>query len=182
MLLSGSVTASRRPRALLLTAALVVAADQLTKAWVIHQVPFGQIREVILGVLQIARTESYGLLWGLAPGVAVTVTGLLSLIAVGLTTGGRRWLYIPAGVRRWLLPSAGLVLGGTLSNLVDRVRSGAVTDFLVIAPTHQDNAGLVGLSHLDPGGQTNLADLAIALGVLGLLIVMLRCKPLPGAA
>jgi len=179
VLLSVSVSGRRIPRALLLMVGLVAVVDQLTKAWVIGQIPFGQTREVIPGVLQIARIESYGLLWGLAPAVAVAFAGLLGLIAVGLAIGARRWFYLPAGARRWLWLSAGLVLGGTLSNLVDRGRYGAVTDFLVIAPTHQGNAGLVGQTNLNPVGQTNLADLAITLGVLGLLIVVLRCKLLP---
>jgi hypothetical protein len=54
------VIGRRIPRGPLLVATVVMAVDQLTKAWVIGQVPFGQTREVIPGVLQIARIESYG--------------------------------------------------------------------------------------------------------------------------
>ena len=88
--------------ALLLVAAAAIAADQVTK----QVVAFG---------------EDYKQGW--APADVMRVTA----VAVGLML----WFFARSGRRHPVLPVAlGLVIGGSIANLIDRVRLGHVTDFL----------------------------------------------------
>jgi signal peptidase II len=106
-------------------AAAAVAADQLTKHVVASEVALGEDVKVV-GPFSIHHVQNSGIAFGLFPNATAAVI-VLTLIAVGWMVG----YFARSGARHPLLPvAAGLLVGGSLSNLTDRVRLGHVTDFL----------------------------------------------------
>ena len=140
----------------LVLAALILLADQLAKAWIVHGVHLDEKLMIALTPwLNLTWVENRGISMGLfnigdAGRWPITVlTGAIAL-AVGF------WL-----ARERNRPDAlalGAILGGALGNIVDRVRLGYVVDFV----------------HLHAGYRSfyvfNLADAAITLGVVALLL------------
>jgi len=102
-----------------------VAADQLTKAVVTSHLMLDEGDHVV-GIFWIHHVQNSGIAFGLFSSATAAVIGLTA-IAVG-------WMllfFARSGARHPVLPVAlGLVIGGSLSNLLDRVRLGYVTDFL----------------------------------------------------
>jgi signal peptidase II len=134
---------------------VVVALDQGTKALATSLVDRGDRIEV-LPFLHIENVRNKGVAFGLGGDISAALIGVTILLLMGLLVflaarGGSGW-------RVWL--PAALLLGGALGNLADRVRDGAVTDFidLPLWPTF------------------NLADLAITVGVLLLLLDVERSE------
>jgi signal peptidase II len=141
------------------------AADQVTKMIVSSALALGEEVEVF-GPLSIHHVQNSGIAFGLFP-TATEVVIILTGIAV-------TWMLVffaRSGSRHPILPVAlGLLLGGSLSNLVDRVRLGHVTDFL----------------DLSYWPAFNLADMFIVAGVAVLIGALLladreppRARPLP---
>ena len=135
-----------------LVAGLTLAADQLTKALVRADVAEGE-RKDLLGFLDLVHVRNdgvaFGALAGGGPVVAVVVVGALAALLTYFAFNARRPL-------AWL--PTGLLVGGALGNIVDRVRLGAVTDFL----------------KLPSWPAFNLADTAITVGVVLLVVVVER--------
>jgi len=108
-------------------AGAALLADQLTKQLVTSRVALGEQIDV-LGVFSIHRVENSGIAFGLFPTATAAVIAL-----TGLVVGWMLLFFARSGARHPVLPvGLGLVLGGSISNLLDRVRLGAVTDFLDI--------------------------------------------------
>jgi signal peptidase II len=102
-----------------------VVADQATKQLVASTLPLGdQTAEV--GPFSIHHVQNSGIAFGLFP-TATTIVIVLTAIAVGWMVA----FFARSGARHPVLPvGLGLVIGGSVSNLVDRIRLGHVTDFL----------------------------------------------------
>ena len=102
-----------------------VAADQLTKHIVASRLRLDD--EVhVLGPLWIHHVQNSGIAFGLFAS-ATSIVIVLTAVAVAWMLG----FFARSGSRHPILPVAlGLVIGGSISNLVDRVRLGHVTDFL----------------------------------------------------
>ncbi len=140
---------SRHPGGLLLgTLAATVAVDQLTKAIARALLDPSQSVPVIEGVFHLTHVRNTGAAFGLMPGqrTLFIVTSTLVLAAIGLYW----WRVRPKGVL--LSISLGLIAGGAIGNLIDRVIAGRVTDFfdLQIWPVF------------------NIADTSIVFGAVGL--------------
>lgn len=106
-------------------ASAAIVADQLTKALVSARLPIGDAAAAI-GPFSIHHVQNTGIAFGLFAD-STTAVILLTAAAVGamLVFFGR------TAQRHPVLPIAlGLVIGGSVSNLIDRVRLGHVTDFL----------------------------------------------------
>lgn len=111
--------------ALLAVAGAAVVADQLTKHIVGRTLALGDSVHV-LGPFSIHHVQNSGIAFGLFASRTALVIGVTG-VAVGLML----WFFARSGKRHPVLPVAlGLVLGGSIANLVDRVRLGYVTDFL----------------------------------------------------
>jgi signal peptidase II len=110
-----------------LTAVALAAlfADQLTKHVVASQVPLDDEVQVV-GPFSIHHVQNSGVAFGLfASATAIVI--VLTTIAIAWMVG----YFAKSGARHPLLPVAvGLLIGGSVSNLADRVRLGHVTDFL----------------------------------------------------
>ena len=123
--------AAGRPQwiALAVVVAAAVAADQATKHLVDASLAVGE-RVGVVGPFSIHHVQNSGIAFGLfasATSIVIFLTGLAVIWMLAFfARSGARHPVLPVGL--------GLVLGGSLSNLVDRVRLGHVTDFLDIGP------------------------------------------------
>jgi signal peptidase II len=114
--------------ALAAVAGAAIVADQLTKQVIGRTLAIGDSVDV-LGPFAIHHVENSGIAFGLFATRTTLVIAVTS-VAVGLMI----WFFARSGRRHPLFPVAlGLVLGGSVSNLVDRVRLGHVTDFLDVS-------------------------------------------------
>jgi len=133
-------------------AGIVVVADQAAKAAIeAHLLP-GERVEVI-GPLELTLSHNSGVAFGLAAGGGV---GLVLLTAAAL--GVVATVFARNPTRPWMWAAAGLLAGGALGNLADRIRVGAVTDYILIGSWPA----------------FNLADAAVTCGVLFLALSFLR--------
>jgi len=111
--------------ALAAIALAAVAADQLTKHIVTSNLRLDEGTHVI-GPLWIHHVQNSGIAFGLFASATAVV-----IVLTGLAVAWMLAYFARSGARHPILPVAlGLVIGGSLSNLVDRVRLGYVTDFL----------------------------------------------------
>lgn len=131
-------------------AGAVVALDQITKQLAVAGIERGEPVEILFG-LELANVRNKGVAFGLLAGGKFPVL-LLTLGAVALLAA-----YFALHARRpGLWAAVGLLSGGALGNLADRLRSGSVIDFL------------------DPPlwPAFNLADVAIVAGVAALVMIL----------
>lgn len=133
-------------------AAIVALADQLTKAWVVQTFP--QPTEVVGDLLRINIVRNTGGIFGLfgdsATLLAAASTVVIALIVLYQAREGTR--------QHWLLSVAlGLLLGGAVGNLIDRLRLGYVVDFV--------DAGIGGFRWYT----FNVADSAISISIVLLI-------------
>lgn len=146
---------SPRARAWVLAAALcavVVGADQAAKAAVEANLATGEQVDV-LGPIGLTLSHNRGIAFGLAGGAGAP----LILIALGgLAIIGYLFARQPTRPGMWV--AAGLLAGGAIGNLLDRIASDAVTDYIDVSvwPAF------------------NLADIAITCGVLLLVVLYVR--------
>lgn len=128
-----------------------LSADQLTKAIVTNRLGLNDQVHVI-GPFSIHHVTNSGIAFGLFASATAIVIFLTALAVTWML-----YFFARSGSRHPVLPVAlGLVIGGSLSNLVDRVRLGHVTDFLDFRfwPAF------------------NLADTFIVVGVAALLLAL----------
>ena len=148
------MSAARRSAILLYAvAAGALLLDQLSKAWVQHTLSGRPAIKVIPGVLSLTYTTNSGGAFGFgesAPWLFAGATIVVSAVIVVVST---------RPMRPWIAVSLGLILGGALGNLADRVAngsgvSGRVTDFI----------------DLQVWPIFNLADTAIVIGAVILAV------------
>jgi signal peptidase II len=113
---------------LLVVAGAAVVADQLTKQVVGRTLALGESVD-IAGPFSVHHVQNSGIAFGLF-GSRTSIVIVVTAIAVGAML----LFFARSGRRHPVLPVAlGLVLGGSIANLIDRVRLGHVTDFLDLA-------------------------------------------------
>jgi len=143
----------------ILVACAVIISDQLSKYAVVAGLPQGTRIDVLGDVLRLSHIRNSGAIFGVMRGsggyftyfslfaaIVLVVVLLLSRKACGLVKIG-----------------LGLVLGGAIGNLIDRLRLGAVVDFIDI-----------GAGDAVRWPSFNVADLAITVGVVFIVICSLR--------
>jgi signal peptidase II len=131
-------------------AAAVLALDWFTKKWALHTLIHSDSRAIIGDFLQLTYTRNTGVAFGLFAGRDLPLSWL-SVVALVVVV----WLALRPSARAWPRTIAlGLILGGALGNLIDRVRWGSVIDFID-----------VGIGTLR-WPVFNFADAAITTGVL----------------
>lgn len=155
--------------AFLLGAVLIVTADQLSKVWIRFNLALGEsIPET--GLFRITHVHNTGAIFGIFPDQSfllsiVAIVGIVILLLITLFFF--RHSPLLAGPNQKL--ALGLILGGTVGNLIDRIRLGGVTDFIDIgfwpAFNVADSAVVVGsiifaysLLHLARTWKADLAD------------------------
>lgn len=130
----------------------VLVADQVSKAIIRATLAPLEMHQVFPG-FHISRVANDGIAFGLFPGrqTAVAVLTLLALSAIALALAGL------VARNATVATGAGLLVGGSLGNLIDRVARGAVTDF-------------IDFSHYPA---FNLADCAITVGAVLIVVGLL---------
>ena len=126
---AGSKVPLYRDWVLLATLAAVVAADQLTKLAVKASLVRGESWPAE-GFLRISHGTNTGSAFGLFQGQPV-ILAIASLFAIGFIVYYYR---TQSTNRRMVRFTVGLLLGGALGNLIDRLRTGAVVDFIDVGP------------------------------------------------
>ena len=129
----------------------MVAADQLSKRAIERSIVPGEERKFLPGV-QLVNTRNRGIAFGFLPGSHLGVTIVIGLALLLLLSYFGRHATRPLV---WL--PTGMLVGGALGNILDRVRHGAVTDFIKL-----------------PLGWPpfNLADSSITIGIVILLLLV----------
>jgi signal peptidase II len=133
-----------------LVLALVVAADQVTKALVRHGIDVGE-EDSVLPAVTLVHVRNTGVAFGAFSGggivvIALVAAALSALLYYFVTHLDKRLVWLPTG----------MLLGGSIGNIIDRIRDGAVTDFVKLPAWPAFNA----------------ADVSITFGVLVLLWVI----------
>jgi signal peptidase II len=138
-------------------AGIVVVLDQAAKALIEANLAAGEDVDV-LGPIGLTLSRNSGVAFGLASGGG---TRLVLVTALALAVVGYLFSHDPTRSGMWA--AAGLLAGGALGNLADRIRTGAVTDYIAIGSWPA----------------FNLADVAVTGGVLLLAYAYLREKERP---
>ncbi len=130
----------------------IVAADQAAKAAIEANLVPGEHVDVA-GPLALTLSHNRGVAFGIAGGAGASLI-VLTVLALAVVA----YLFARDPTRRWMWAATGLVAGGAVGNLIDRIRIDAVTDFVEVGSWPP----------------FNLADVAIVAGVLLLVLVYLR--------
>jgi lipoprotein signal peptidase len=138
-------------------AVLVLAADQASKAWIVHGLGLpGRGSVALLPVLNLTWVENRGITFGLLNGVGSLAPVFLTLVALAVVAALGVWLW--RAERALVAVALGAVAGGAIGNVIDRLRLGYVVDFI----------------HAHAWGWSwyvfNVADAAIVCGVAALVL------------
>lgn len=114
-------------------AVLIIVVDQLTKAWVMSGLDLRDLGrvEVWPPLFNFTWVENRGVSFGLfGDGSARWMLSLFSVVVAGILG----WWALKAD-RRLLVTAIGLIMGGAIGNVIDRIRFGFVVDFLDFSGT-----------------------------------------------
>lgn len=141
----------------ILVALAVLAADQASKYWVLHVIHLPELRQIVLlPVLNLTMVWNTGITFGLFNGFGEWGHVVLALVALAVVIALGLWLRRAESAL--VAAAIGAIAGGAVGNVIDRLRFGAVVDFI----------------HAHAGGWNwyvfNLADAAIVCGVGALLL------------
>ena len=128
----------------------VLVADLVTKALVKSSLEPGEVRDVI-GPVKLVDVRNSGVAFGQLQNGGVIVAAVIAIAICALLVYFSRNLSRP-----WIWLPTGLLLGGAVGNIIDRVREGAVVDFI----------------KLPHWPAFNVADSAITVGVIVLVLVI----------
>ncbi len=137
-------------------ALIVVVLDQATKAWIMSGLDLREVRQIDVWppVFRFSWVENRGVSFGLfGDGSARWLLSAFSIVVTGVLA----WWALRAD-RRLLITAIGLIMGGAVGNVIDRIRFGFVVDFLDFSGT-----GVFPWVF-------NVADSAITIGVVLLIL------------
>jgi signal peptidase II len=140
-------------------AALVIVADQATKYWILSVLRLEEGQSIqVLGPLHLTGVWNHGVSFGLLTAnhdLARWAFVAFSLIVAAVLAG-----WVRKTERPLFATALGFLIGGAVGNAIDRVRFGAVTDFIDVSRLHFPWV-------------FNVADAAINVGIVCLLLDML---------
>ena len=145
----------------LVSLVVVLIADQVSKWWIVDVLQLQQIGRVdLLPVLSLTMVWNQGVTFGMFR--ADSQTGALLLAAIAAVIVVALGVWMRRAESRLVVIALGAIAGGAVGNVVDRIRFGAVVDFI----------------HLHVAGWSwyvfNVADAAIVCGVAALVLDGLR--------
>jgi signal peptidase II len=141
----------------IVAALLVLGADQASKYWVLHVLDLPDLRQVVLlPVLNLTMVWNQGVTFGLLNGLGAW--SHLALAAIALLVVGALGVWLRRAESALAALAIGAIAGGAVGNVIDRLRYGAVVDFI----------------HAHVGQWSwyvfNIADAAIVCGVAVLIL------------
>ena len=107
----------------LLLAAVLCAADQIFKKWVVAHIALGGTRGFIPGVLGLTHVRNTGMAFSMLSGHTWVLTLVSAVVAAALI-----FLILRGRFTRWEKVMLALILGGAVGNLIDRAFLGYVVD------------------------------------------------------
>jgi len=147
----------------ILVAIVVIILDQMTKWWILTSVMTPPQRIPVTGIFDLVLVYNRGVSFGLLGGAPSWATAALIIFALLLSMALCIWMWRADSL---LLGTAlGFVVGGALGNVIDRFLHGAVVDFLDFHAAGYHWPAF------------NVADSAITIGVVILIIDSLKSKP-----
>ncbi|KRS13600.1 lipoprotein signal peptidase [Roseovarius atlanticus] len=144
-------------RTVVWVASVIFVLDQITKYWVVQVLDLKRVLsiEVFPPYLNLEMAWNTGINFGAFAGASPWIWIVVALVIVGAVLW---WVWTdPHG--RWQQISAGLLVGGALGNVIDRLIYGAVADFL--------NMSCCGFTNPT---SFNVADIAVFIGAFGMVI------------
>ena len=148
-------------------AVIVFVLEQITKWLVLGPLDLRNTQSVeVLPIFRLNYTENHGISLGLFQASSDAMRWVLVLVTAAIAVGVAWW--IGREEKRWDQIALGMVLGGALGNILDRVRHGYVVDF---ADLH--------FGDFRPFFIFNVADAAISIGVAILLLRAFLVKDRP---
>jgi signal peptidase II len=135
----------------------IIVADQLTKAWIRATIAPGSSISIVGDYLRLVHSQNNGALFGLFRESAI-LFGLASIVVIGLIVT----YHARSGRSPYMSVALGLLLGGAIGNLIDRLRLGYVVDFV--------DAGIGNIRWYT----FNVADAAISFAIILLVLAALR--------
>lgn len=154
-----------RKMSYLLISLAVLVLDQWTKWLVELHLPHHTAHPLIPGFLNLTHVRNTGVAFGLFATDHGGGSLLLVLLGLGALTAVGAYFWFTPSRDRILLTALALVVGGAVGNLIDRIGSGAVTDFIDV---------YVGNHHWP---SFNVADSAISVGIVLMAIDSFRPRP-----
>lgn len=103
---------------------LVVSIDQIVKHVITTNLTVGALKQVIPNFFYITHYENTGIAWSLMSNSRYIIIGITSVVAVAIG------YYLFKSDKTIIKISLSLILGGAIGNLIDRIFTGSVTDFL----------------------------------------------------
>jgi signal peptidase II len=133
-----------------LVVALVVGLDQLTKHTIAAGIQPGETKK-FLPLINLVHVRNTGVAFGFLSGggavvLVFTLVALVALVTFLVVRPDRPWLWLPTG----------MLVGGAIGNLIDRIANGSVIDFI----------------KLPAWPAFNVADMSITFGVIALVLVL----------
>jgi signal peptidase II len=119
---------SRQIRKGLAISGAVLVLDQLTKWWIIFYVMRPPQVIEVAPFFNLVMGWNYGVSFGMLNSISEFSTWLLPFIVLAITAGLIKWLFRVDQLRQAI--ALGFIIGGAIGNLIDRIRFGAVADFL----------------------------------------------------
>jgi len=130
--------------------AIVLVADRITKHLVKTHIAPGRSKHVF-SWLHLVQVQNNGVAFGFLSGGGALVVIVTAAVAIALLV-----FFLRGPDRPWLWLSTGLLVGGAVGNLLDRLLNGSVTDFI----------------KLPHWPAFNVSDIAITIGVISLVLVL----------
>jgi len=142
-------------------AVVVLALDQVTKVLVDSSIARGDSEELVLGI-RLVNVRNTGVAFSSFQGAGALIGVVVAIALVALL-----WYFARHQAKPLIWLPTGMLLGGALGNVIDRIREGGVIDFIKV---------------VDFWPAFNVADAAITVGVVLLLWVMERRGAAPRPA
>lgn len=151
-------------------AIVVIILDQLTKAWIMGGLDLREMGHIPVWspLFNLTWVENRGVSFGLFG----DGSGRWALSAFSIAVAGILGWWALKADRRLLITAIGLVMGGALGNVIDRIRFGFVVDFLDFSGPHF----LLGSMKINFPWIFNVADSAICIGVILLILDSVRAE------
>lgn len=137
-------------------AAVLIAVDQLIKAWTVANIELDTVEPFIPGFMSLAYLRNYGAAWS----ILQNQQWFFTIVTIAAVTG-LIWYYVKQiKGNLWTLFSLALMIAGALGNFIDRIRLGYVVDMF----------------HLDfiSFPVFNVADMCLSVGVGILFICIMK--------
>lgn len=147
-----------------LSAVAAFTLDQASKIWIRASLPIGEARELWPGWLHLEHVQNRGAAWGVLSGQKWLLI-LFTLLIVGLILRSAREVAARGALAAM---GFGLILGGAVGNLFDRILLGHVTDFFDLDTP---------IAALQTFPVFNIADSALSVGVILMLASLLFSRP-----